>query len=71
MKTKKKVLILVFSLIVSMLFAEGASTVYVTASRKKYHQRNCRTLSKYKNVKSLSIDVARKQGYTPCKACYA
>lgn len=69
MKTTKKRLVIVFLLITTMLFAAGSSTVYVTASGKKYHQRNCRTLSKSKNVTSVSIDVAKRRGYEPCKVC--
>lgn len=45
--------------------------VYVTASGRgeRYHRQDCRTLSRSKNVVSLTRAQAEAQGYTPCKVC--
>lgn len=43
-------------------------TVYVTDTGIRYHKEGCRYL-KYSKRK-LSLTVAVKEGYTPCKVCY-
>lgn len=45
--------------------------VYITTSGRghKYHRQGCRTLSRSKNVASLSRSQAEAQGYTACKVC--
>jgi hypothetical protein len=44
-----------------------AQTVYVTGSGKKYHAKNCDLAKTGK--KGLTLDEAKKQGYTPWKSC--
>ncbi|WIH83794.1 hypothetical protein NEI00_01105 [Brachyspira pilosicoli] len=53
-------------IIASTVFAQ-ANTVYISDKGKKYHRGNCRTLraSKY----PISIQEAKKRGYTACKVC--
>lgn len=50
-------------------FAKESNTVYVTKAGKKYHERDCQTLAKSKNVKAISIQQAKNDGYKPCKVC--
>lgn len=42
-------------------------TVYITKTGEKYHTSGCRYLSKSKIP--ISLDNAKKQGYTPCSVC--
>ena len=44
--------------------------VYIAGSGrgKKYHRKNCRTLSRSHKV-AISLEEARRRGYTPCKVC--
>ena len=57
---------LISIIITSSVFAQ-ANTVYISDKGKKYHRGNCRTLraSKY----PISIQEAKKRGYTACKVC--
>ncbi|MCK5118502.1 MAG: thermonuclease family protein [Candidatus Latescibacteria bacterium] len=41
--------------------------VYITKKGKKYHREGCGSLSKSKEA--LSLEEAKKRGYTPCKIC--
>ena len=43
-------------------------TVYITKKGKKYHKESCRSLSRSKKI-ALSLEEAKKRGYTPCKTC--
>ncbi len=45
------------------------ATVYVTASGKRYHRADCRTLRRSKTPKSISLKEAKHKGYTPCGVC--
>ncbi|MEO5644253.1 MAG: hypothetical protein ABIQ40_04750 [Bacteroidia bacterium] len=47
---------------------ETATTVYITATGKKYHMENCRSLNESKSAVTLSDAIA--QGYGPCKVCH-
>lgn len=41
--------------------------VFVSSHSKKYHTKKCRY---YNNTMSeLSLDIAKKEGYIPCKIC--
>jgi hypothetical protein len=40
---------------------------YITKTGKKYHNGNCRHLKKSK-IK-ITLEEAKKRGYTPCKVC--
>lgn len=51
------------------VIAQSNLTVFVTSTGKKYHYKNCRTISKSKNVTELSIEIAKEKGYKPCKVC--
>lgn len=48
-----------------------STTVYVTATGKKYHStKSCRGLSRAKSVSSESLGDAETSGLTPCSLCY-
>ena len=47
--------------------SSSSETVYVTTSGKKYHKKGCSYLKG--DIKAISIDDAKKQGYTPCSRC--
>ncbi len=66
---KKKIFVLLFVFLTTLIFASSSVNVYVTANGKKYHKRSCRTLAKSKTVTTLTIDEAKKKGYSPCKVC--
>ena len=45
--------------------------VYITATGTKYHRdRNCRGLSRAKNVYKVTLKEAKGKGLTPCSLCY-
>ncbi|MDI6716978.1 MAG: hypothetical protein QME63_08555 [Actinomycetota bacterium] len=44
-------------------------TFYVTPTGKKYHYRNCRTLTRSKTVIAISKRDALAKGYEPCGVC--
>ena len=44
-----------------------ASLVAITAKGKKYHRPDCRTVKQV--MRKLTVDEARKLGYSPCKVC--
>lgn len=44
-------------------------TVYVAPTGKKYHAQGCRTLSRSKNVTSMTRSQAEAEGYTACQVC--
>jgi hypothetical protein len=46
---------------------EKSKTVYVTDAGKAYHKKNCKMVKTGK--KGISLEEAKKQGYTPCKIC--
>lgn len=46
----------------------GDTSVYVTASGKKYHQEGCSALRSSKSA--LSAREAQEKGYTPCAKCW-
>ena len=68
-KFKRMISILLFVFLTTFIFASSSVNVYVTANGKKYHTRSCRTLAKSKSVITLTIDDAKKKGYTACKVC--
>lgn len=72
-KTMYKFFIAVLALcLITTVFtpaAEASNTVYVTKAGKKYHERDCQTLTKSKNIKAISIQQAKNDGYKPCKVC--
>jgi Staphylococcal nuclease homologue len=41
--------------------------VFITKSGKKYHAAGCRSLSK--SMVPITLQEAKKQGYTPCMIC--
>ena len=49
--------------------AAGTDIVCVAPTGDKYHKQNCRTLSRSKNLRQLTIDQALASGYTACKVC--
>lgn len=49
--------------------AAGTDIVYVAPTGNKYHKQNCRTLSRSKSLRQLTIDQALASGYTACKVC--
>ncbi|MBQ9239240.1 MAG: hypothetical protein IJ191_08015 [Treponema sp.] len=67
---KKKVIALfAFLALVVMAVYAATGSVYVTPTGKKYHERNCRTLTRSKTVTELTIEQAKAKGYEPCKVC--
>jgi len=46
---------------------QGEVTVYITRKGKKYHKESCGALSKSKIA--ISLEEAKRRGYTPCKTC--
>lgn len=46
-----------------------SSTVYVTPSGHSYHRAGCSSLSRSKNVRSISAQDARNRGLKPCSRC--
>lgn len=46
---------------------ESDSEVYITRTGSKYHLDECRYLRESKIP--ISLEDAKEQGYTPCKAC--
>ncbi len=58
-------------LIISLLFLftlhTKAQTVYVTENGKKYHAKNCTLAPTGKT--GLTLQQAKKNGYTACKNC--
>jgi predicted transcriptional regulator len=42
--------------------------VYVSSHSKKYHYEGCRYFHK-ETMKKIPLDVAKKEGYLPCKVC--
>jgi Predicted hydrolase (metallo-beta-lactamase superfamily) len=45
-------------------------TVYITATGKKYHyKKNCRGLSRAKNIYKTTLGAALGQGLSPCSIC--
>ena len=47
---------------------QGEVIVYITEGGKKYHKESCTWLSRSKKI-ALSLEEAKKRGYTPCKTC--
>jgi len=54
-------------LLIPVVTAPRGLTVYVTKTGKKYHRADCQFLSKSKIP--MSLDEARKRGFTPCRVC--
>jgi hypothetical protein len=42
--------------------------VFISQHSKKYHYKNCRYYHE-KTMKEIPLDIARKEGYVPCKIC--
>jgi hypothetical protein len=64
MKKYLLLLTLIFSLLISNVYSQ---TVHVTKTGKKYHDGNCRYLSK--SSYSISLEDAKARGYDPCSVC--
>lgn len=47
----------------------SSNTVYCTSSGKCYHRKNCPTLKRSHNIKSISKSAAKARGLKPCKVC--
>ena len=43
-----------------------STTVYIVEKGKSYHKKNCKLKS---GSKGVTIAVAKKKGYKPCKVC--
>lgn len=46
---------------------EKSATLYVTKTGKRYHRSACRFLSVSKSP--ITLEDAKRRGYTPCKTC--
>ena len=42
--------------------------VFVSTHSKKYHYKSCRFYNE-NTMKEIPLDIAKKEGYTPCKIC--
>lgn len=63
----KKIIIFLFLIITTICIA--GQVVYITPKGKKYHStKNCRTLSRSKNI--MEVDISEVGSRTPCKVCY-
>jgi len=43
--------------------------VYITPTGKKYHQKDCTTLKKSKNISAITLEEALRRGLEPCSVC--
>lgn len=50
--------------------AAPASMVFATPSGHSYHRAGCSSLSRSKNVRSLSVQAAEDMGLKPCSRCH-
>src|SRR4051812_34729861 len=66
MKTIRPLLIALF---IAASLRAGAQTVYITASGKKYHSKNCTAETGKK--KPVELAEAKRLGYQACTACRA
>ena len=66
---KKFAFFAIFLAVLMVTYAATESVVYVTKTGKKYHNRDCRTLARSKNLTELTIEQAQAKGYEPCKVC--
>lgn len=67
-KLKRKTLYCIYIIISSLLFLGAEDdTVYVTNSGKRYHQEDCRFLSRSKIL--VTLEDALYSGYEPCTVC--
>ena len=67
----RAVALLARAAVLSVVFVMPATTadqVFLSATGKKYHRQNCRTL-KYK-PKPISRKEAEKNGYVACMVCH-
>ena len=56
---------------ISATTVQAKGTVYCVPKGRVYHStRNCRTLRRSKNIKKISIKVAKAKGLRACKVCY-
>lgn len=49
--------------------SDSAETVYVTASGKRYHRKNCSYISNSTSKRSVSLKEAAREGYSACSRC--
>lgn len=67
-----KIILIIFILILIMLLflkkknKEEINYVFINKNSKKYHKDKCPYA---KNLKSISLEDAIKEEYTPCKIC--
>ncbi len=59
--------LMAFSFFAIPIFA--SETVYVTPKGKAYHEKDCRSLSRSKQIIAMSVEKANNQGYRACKIC--
>ena len=68
---RKRIFLAIMMLVcaVSIALASGQvnSQVVVTPTGKKYHRPDCRTL--HQEMRWLSVEQAKAEGYQPCKVC--
>lgn len=64
MKTQLLVVCIVFTFV---MCNENSQTVYVTKSGTKYHNLNCKHLSK--SSRSITFSDAKGKGYDACSVC--
>lgn len=69
MKNLLRLIVLISLFSFGIAVKSQAQTVYVTENGKKYHAKNCDLAKTGK--KGLTLEEAKKKGFTPCKNCKA
>lgn len=64
---RKRIFLAIMMLVCAVSIALASSQVVVTPTGKKYHRPDCRTL--HQEIRWLSVEQAKAEGYTPCKVC--
>lgn len=49
--------------------SDSLETVYVTASGKRYHRKNCSYISNSTSKRGISLKEAAREGYSACSRC--
>ena len=64
---RKKIFLAIMMLVCAVSVALASNQVVVTPTGKKYHRPDCRTL--HQEMRWLSVEQAKAEGYQPCKVC--
>lgn len=67
MKRRVSIIVLLIIILSIVSSSPGSTIVYITKTGAKYHRDGCPSLKK--SQIAISLSVAIKQGYEPCKIC--